>query len=98
MTPIPDVFELPTKDSAVPAIAGASLPELDNLETQNREIVSSHRESSITMAEGNLARLNREMEQVRAEKEMAIRLQQLERREAELKEQILREQERLINE
>ncbi|KAN0089715.1 hypothetical protein V8E51_019975 [Hyaloscypha variabilis] len=98
MTPIPDVFELPTKDSALPAIAGASLPELDNPETQNREMGSSHRESSITMAEGNLARLNREMEQVRAEKEMAIRLQQLERREAELKEQILKEQERLINE
>ncbi|PMD33116.1 hypothetical protein L207DRAFT_590185 [Hyaloscypha variabilis F] len=98
MTPIPDVFELPTKDSAVPAITGASLPELDNPDIQNREMDFSHRESSITMAEGNLARLNREMEQVRAEKEMAIRLQQLERREAELKEQILREQERLINE
>ncbi len=48
-------------------------------------------------AEGNLARLNREMKQVRAEKEMTVRLQQMERREAELKEQILREQERLID-
>lgn len=34
---------------------------------------------------------------MRAEKEMTVRLQQMERREAELKEQILREQERLID-
>jgi hypothetical protein len=96
MTTIPDVFELSTKWSAAP-ITGAALPELDNSEIRNSGLPSSYSGNSITMVEGNLARLNREMEQVRAEKEMAIRLQQLERREGELKEQILREQQRLIN-
>lgn len=96
MTTIPDVFELSTNWSAAP-ITGAAPPELDNSEIRNSGLSSSYRGNSNTMAEGNLARLNREMEQVRAEKEMAIRLQQLERREAELKEQILEEQKKLIN-
>jgi hypothetical protein len=71
MTTIPDVFESSTRWSAAP-ITGAALPELENSEIRNSGGPSSYSGDSITMAEGNLARLNREMEQVRAEKEMAI--------------------------
>jgi hypothetical protein len=92
MNHLPDVYELPTNRSARPAIAAAALPDLDNSNPRNTGMLSSYSRSSIQTTEENLARVTREMEHVRAEQDMAIRLRQLERREKDLKEQILREQ------
>jgi len=91
MAHLPDVYELATAHSARPAITPTVLPELDNPEAGNAGMLSSHGGSSVPVAEGNFARLTREIEEVRAEREVLIRLQQLEHRGEELKEQILRE-------
>jgi hypothetical protein len=86
MALLPDVYELPSSRSPRPAMTVAVPPEP---ESRNTGIPFSHAASS-----GNLARLNRDMEQVRAEREMVTRLQELERREEELKEQIRQEHRR----
>ncbi|KAH8665694.1 hypothetical protein BGZ60DRAFT_409738 [Tricladium varicosporioides] len=58
--------------------------------------MSSYHRSSTPTAEENVARLSRALEQVRVEKEMTLRLQKLECKEVELKEQILREYKRTL--